>query len=151
MRSRLFSSISTDRNRIPQATSLQTQASSSIPAAFRNRMLSSSLKLKPYLTSNPKLNPQLKTMHDQQNMILLNPSLQKPDLSSSTLKLKPSQGYSPQSQFIETGSLQPQRDGNEYLPVIMRMYTQTFFELDNFPYNATYDYSCVTKNCENDS
>ncbi len=33
----------------------------------------------------------------------------------------------------------------------MGMYTQTFFELDNFPYNATYDYSCVTKNCENDS
>jgi hypothetical protein len=39
----------------------------------------------------------------------------------------------------------------EYLPMIMGMYTQTFFELDNFPYNATYDYSCVTKNCENDS
>jgi hypothetical protein len=29
----------------------------------------------------------------------------------------------------------------EYLPMIMGMYTQTFFELDNFPYNATYDYS----------
>lgn len=39
----------------------------------------------------------------------------------------------------------------EYLPMIMGMYTQTFFELDNFPYNATYDCLCVTKNCENDS
>lgn len=39
----------------------------------------------------------------------------------------------------------------EYLPMIMGMYTQTFFELDNFPYNATYDCLCATKNCENDS
>jgi hypothetical protein len=82
MNSRLFSSISTYRNRISQATSLQTQASSSIPAAYRNRILSSSLKLKPYLSSNLKLNPQ-----------------------STQDNAWPAEYDSPQSQLVETRSL----------------------------------------------
>jgi hypothetical protein len=131
MSSRLFSSISTYRNRISQASSLQTQASSSIPAAYRNRMLSSSLKLKPYLTSNLKLNPQLKTMHDQQNI----DSPQSQLVETRSLKLKP-----------QTSSLELHPQANSELHEILMGFSKRPCENFNQNHINTITQNKATKN-----